>query len=59
MEGHLADELAKAGVVKSRDLARELWLLAEGAMVLILIHGDRSYARAAAEASKKLLAAPH
>jgi AcrR family transcriptional regulator len=59
MEGHLADELAKAGVVKARDLARELWLLAEGAMVLILIHGDRSYARAAAEAGKKLLAAPH
>ena len=56
MEGHLADELTKAGVIKSRDLARELWLLAEGAMVLILIHGDRSYARAAAEAGKKLLA---
>jgi len=36
--------------------ARELWLLAEGAIVLILIHGDRSYASAAAEAGKKLLA---
>lgn len=56
MERHLADALAAAGVSESRALARELWLLAEGAMVLILIHGDRSYARAAAEAGKKLLA---
>jgi AcrR family transcriptional regulator len=56
MEGRLADELDRAGVIKSRGLARELWLLAEGAMVLILIHGDRGYARAAADAGKKLLA---
>jgi AcrR family transcriptional regulator len=56
MEGHLADALANAGVSKSLEFARELWLLAEGAMVLILIHGDRSYAHAAAEAGKKLLA---
>ena len=56
MEAHLADELSNAGVHKSEALARELWLLAEGAMVLILIHSDRSYARAAAEAGKKLFA---
>jgi AcrR family transcriptional regulator len=56
LESHLADVLAKSGVAKSKEAARELWLLAEGAMVLILIHGDRSYAGAAAEAGKKLLA---
>jgi AcrR family transcriptional regulator len=56
LEGQLADALAKAGVAGSKELARELWLLAEGAMVLILIHGDRSYASAAAEAGKKLVA---
>ena len=55
MEGHLADALANAGVSKSLEFARELWLLAEGAMVLILIHGDRSYAHAAAEAGKQTL----
>jgi hypothetical protein len=38
------------------DKIRELWLLKEGARVLILIRGDRSYASAAAEAGKKLLA---
>jgi AcrR family transcriptional regulator len=56
LECHLADVLGKAGAAKSRELARELWILAEGAMVLILIHGDRGYANAAAEAGKKLVA---
>jgi len=30
-------------------------LLSEGAMVLVLIHGDRRYIRAAAEAARVLL----
>ena len=55
LENQLADALAKAGVAGSKQFARELWLPAEGAMVLILIHGDRSYASAAAEAGKKLM----
>src|SRR5262245_9561150 len=38
---------AKAGVTKSKERARELWLLAEGAMVLFL--GHTSYASAVAE----------
>src|SRR5713226_6384745 len=46
LEGHLASP---------RELAREIWLLSEGAIALILIHGDRSYAAAAAEAAKKLI----
>jgi hypothetical protein len=37
------------------DRAREIQLLAEGAMVMILIHGDQSYADTAAAATKRLL----
>jgi hypothetical protein len=55
LEGHLADLLARADVASSRELAREIWLLSEGAIALILIHGDRNYAAAAAEAAKKLI----
>jgi AcrR family transcriptional regulator len=55
LEGHLADLLASAHVASPRQLAREIWLLSEGAIALILIHGDRSYAVAAAEAAKKLI----
>ena len=55
LEGHLADLLANADAPSPRELAREIWLLSEGAIALILIHGDRSYAAAAAEAAKKLI----
>jgi len=55
LESHLADLLAQAHVSSPRELAREIWLLSEGAISLILIHGDRSYASAAAEAARKLI----
>src|SRR5258708_1152411 len=55
LEGHLADLLAKADVASPKERAREIWLLSEGAISMILIHGDRSYASAAAEAAKKLI----
>ena len=55
MEANLAELLSKAGVRSSRERAREIWLLAEGAMALILIHGDRSYAKSASRAAKQLL----
>lgn len=57
LEAYLADLLAKANVISPRERAREIWLLSEGAMVLILIHGDRRYADAAAEAAKRLVKA--
>lgn len=57
LEGHLADLLARADVTSPRELAREIWLLSEGAISLILVHGDRGYAAAAAEAAKKLIRA--
>ena len=55
LEEYVARVLAKASVKEPRERAREIWLLAEGAMVLILIHGDRSYADAAARAAKRLV----
>jgi len=55
LEGHLADLLANAGVASPRERAREIWLLSEGAIALILIHGDRGYASAAADAAKRLI----
>lgn len=58
LEVQLADLLAKAGVRAARQRAREIWLLSEGAISLILVHGDRSYAAAAARAAKRLIARP-
>jgi len=55
LEGHLADMLAAAAVESPRETAREIWLLSEGAISLILVHGDRGYAAAAALAAKKLI----
>jgi AcrR family transcriptional regulator len=55
LEAHLAEFLARAKVARPRETAREIWLLSEGAISLILVHRDRSYAAAAAAAAKKLL----
>jgi AcrR family transcriptional regulator len=54
-EAWYAEILAKARVASAPERAREIALLAEGATALILIHGDRSYADAAARAAKELL----
>ena len=55
LEKHLAELLATAGVMSPHERARELLLLTEGAMVMILIHNDRRYADAAAAAAKRLV----
>jgi len=55
MEAQLADLLARARISAPRERAREIWLLAEGAMSMMLVHGDRRYVAAAAEAAKRLL----
>jgi AcrR family transcriptional regulator len=55
LESYLADAFGAAGVSVSRAFARELAMLIEGAMVMILIHGDKTYAEAAAIAAKRLL----
>ena len=55
MEGWWAGLLERAGVPSPSERAREVVLLLEGATALILIHGDRSYAEAAAQAAKRLV----
>ena len=55
MEGWWAGLLERTGVPSPSERAREVVLLLEGATALILIHGDRSYAEAAARAAKRLV----
>ena len=55
VEAWLSGALIAAKVASPRDRAREIMLLMEGAMLLMLIHGDRSYAKAAAQAAKALI----
>ncbi len=57
LEAQLAALLDKAGVARPAACAREIWLLSEGAISSILVHGDRSYAAAAATAALTLLRA--
>ena len=54
-EAWLAEKLTGARVALPNDRACEIMLLLEGAMALMLIHGDRSYIDAAARAAKRLL----
>lgn len=58
LESQLAEVLANANVPAPRERAREIWLLSEGAISLMLVHGDRCYAAAAAQAAKRLLKFP-
>ncbi|MCW5752282.1 MAG: TetR/AcrR family transcriptional regulator [Alphaproteobacteria bacterium] len=55
LEACLAELLAGSGISQARDLARAVWLLSEGAISLILVHGDRGYSRAAAAAARTLV----
>jgi AcrR family transcriptional regulator len=55
VEAALAQRLAACGISGAQETARQVQMLLEGAMVLILIHGDAGYARLAAAAARKLL----
>jgi AcrR family transcriptional regulator len=55
LEAHLAELLAQSGLQHAVEIAREIWLLSEGAISLILVHGDRGYAAAAARAAHALI----
>jgi AcrR family transcriptional regulator len=55
MEEYLSGVLADACLEQPRQRARELMLLLEGTMVMIMVHGDHGYADAGAIAAKKLL----
>ena len=54
-EHWFADLLKRAGVRSADERGREVALLMEGALSLMLIHGDPSYATAAAGAAKRLV----
>jgi AcrR family transcriptional regulator len=54
-ESWLAGRLAQARVARPKARARDIMLLMEGSMALMLIHGDRSYIDAASQAAKRLL----
>ena len=55
IEHVLADELRRRGMKRAEQAARTLVLLTEGATILTLIHGDRAYIGAAAEAARALM----
>jgi AcrR family transcriptional regulator len=56
IESWLADELARRHVAEVALRARQVMLLLEGCQALMLIHGDRRYAEAAAQAAMRLVA---
>lgn len=55
LEKSFAELLARSGVDRPNELARAVWLLSEGAVSLILVHGDRGYSAAASEAAVTLV----
>jgi hypothetical protein len=56
VEVWLGDQLAARGVANPNEAARRITVLMEGAVASVLIHGDRSYVRAAAEMGKRVVA---
>jgi AcrR family transcriptional regulator len=55
VEAWLAGELRRRGVAAEVERAREIVLLVEGALTLMLVHGSAEYARAAAAAARELI----
>ncbi len=55
LEKCFGELLAQSGVGRPNELARAVWLLSEGAVSLILVHGDRGYSAAASEAAITLV----
>jgi hypothetical protein len=55
VEAWWTNVLGEAGVASPAARARELVILLEGTSTLILIHGNRSYAEAGAEAARRLV----
>ena len=55
VETWLCGELLRLGVKNPESLARQVMLLIEGALSLMLIHRDRAYISAAAQAAQRLV----
>ena len=51
----LCELLEQSGVRRAAELSRAVTLLSEGAISLILVHGDQGYSAAASEAATALL----
>jgi AcrR family transcriptional regulator len=56
IESHIAQVLNNAGLPDPQGKARQVCILTEGAMALMLINGDRDYCTAAQEAAQVLIA---
>jgi hypothetical protein len=55
VEAFFGEQLARDGLRGAETLARQIVLLLEGCMALILVHGDPIYADAGAEAARQLV----
>jgi AcrR family transcriptional regulator len=55
VQAELARRLEACGTRNAADLAAQLQMLLEGAMILMLIHGDPRYAKLAAGAARRLV----
>jgi AcrR family transcriptional regulator len=55
LERCFSELLERAGVRRAAELSRAIWLLSEGAISLMLVHGDQGYSVAASEAANTLL----
>lgn len=55
IEAWFCAELARRGVPQAEEAGRQLTVLLEGCFALILIHGDRDYAIAAAQAASTII----
>ena len=57
LESRLADSLAASGREDAKNCARKIWIISEGTMVMVLIHGDSSYCKTAEEAALSVISA--
>lgn len=57
LEGWLSDELQARRIRDPDGTARDVMLLLEGSLVLVIMHGDRAYADRAANAAKAVVKA--
>ena len=55
LEAHVANQLTRLNIAAPVERARQIWLLAEGAMVSMLIHQDAKYIHVAARTAKQLV----
>ena len=55
LERCFCELLEQSGVRHAAELSRVIWLLSEGAISMILVHGDQGYSAAACEAAMTLL----